>query len=342
MTIYFPLWIPTKKEGRLQPHFNPGKQKICDCDSDDPYFLWGEVDKRSLDFTLRYSVTDDYKNANTLFFKREGHHNHWFIVYSVEISDEDSSDTFLCYIKQNGLSPSLYNFIKTHFHKHQYHDEHEDALLLCMRSDVPVSLKSDTERGKVAGHYIDLYAEKFDFLLEILKDYHVRARTLVNGKMSTGKGIDMYRKMLKKGRNTAGEFEYCEFLMQRYTTNRRKQIQHIRETMADIHHELEEITFDYQLCTNDYNIKLAFGGIIFGCIGIIVSAGGIVHSCRSENESSAAIRQNQSDILQGEEAILQGEQAIQGEIHGLQQQVDSLIQLGSPSAADSTQAAAGK
>lgn len=317
MTIYFALWIPTKKEGRLQPLFCPDRKVVCDCDSDEPYFLWGEVDKRSLDFTLRYSGTDEYKTAKTLTFKREGHHNHWFIVYSVEISDKSTSDSFLHNIMQSGLSPSVYNFIKAHFHKHQYHDEHEDALLLCMRSDVPVSLKSDTERGKVASHYLDQYADKFDFLLKIQKEYHARARALVNGEKSTGKGIGMYTEMLRKGRETAGEFEYCEFLMQHYTAGRKKQNQHIRETMAEFHHELEEITFDYQLCTNAHNIKLAHLGIFFGVVGIVVSAGGIIHSCCSENESSAVIRRNQFDILQGEKAI-------QGEIRNLHQQVDSL------------------
>ena len=66
-----------------------------------PYYLWGEVDRTNYNFTLWYSNDDNRDHANQLNLTHGGHNNHWFIIYSVQLPDEDTDDDFLN-LRENG------------------------------------------------------------------------------------------------------------------------------------------------------------------------------------------------------------------------------------------------
>lgn len=70
-----------------------------------------------------------------------GNNHHGFIFYSVEIADENDGDAFLMPLREKGMYPSIYHFIKDHFHSHVHHDSNEDALLKCLFSRDPLTLK---------------------------------------------------------------------------------------------------------------------------------------------------------------------------------------------------------
>lgn len=309
MTIYWALWIPTLKVGKLSLAKNPGRRKIRDNIKWEPYFLWSEVDKETFDFTLKYSSKDNTTSACSLILTQVENNNHGFIVYSVEVPDEDDGDSFLTTLREKGMSPSIYHFIKDHFHSHVHHDSNEDALLKCLSSRDPLTLKTETGKAMIANHYLDLYATKFNNFLKDITDDHARARTLVNNGMTTAKGINMYAEIIKSGRIIAGEYEFCNFLMQHYNSGRAQQNRSIRDTMTAIRSELEACSSDYQLCTNAYSTKLGIYGIWAGVLGILISTGGIMFSCLSDKSF---------------EPVIQKEDSIKIDIEYLKKDIDSV------------------
>ena len=278
-TSYFALWIPTKKIGEISPVSPPPeRKKIQDNKKYEPYYLWGEVDKKALHFSLCYSTKDKRQRARCLKFQCIGHNRHGFIIYSVELPDEVSDDSFLSTIKERGLIPSVYNYMKEHFHKHVHHNSGEDALLLCMQLDAPPSLEKAESWGKIASYYLDLYETKFNNFLQDIKSKHERARALVNDKDSSFKGITSLQEYLKSCRIVKGEFEYCEFLMQNYPAGRKQKNKAIRETMEAIRQESESIEFDYKVCNDEYNIKSSKFSKRLGIISIAISILGLAIS----------------------------------------------------------------
>lgn len=334
-TSYFALWIPTKKAGTITAVPPPERKIIQDNKAYKPYFIWGELDKHTFDFTLLYSQRDSREDAQRLVFTCRERHQHGFIIYSADFQDDCSGDRFLSTIKANGLIPSVYNFIKEHFHEHEHHSSGEDALLLCLRLDELVSLKNDRDRFKVAEHYLELYGKKFNGFLSRIKWEMACANKLANNEISSFKWVNMFRSYIRNGRTVMGEFEYCEFLMQHYHNGRREKNKAIRSTMESIRRELGNIKFNHEVCSDELNAKTArFGkrlGLISLAISLIVSTGQIVQSCRSTNSSNQVLS-----------TIIQEERGVSREVQLLHAKVDSLIQKSSQPAAESTQAAARK
>jgi len=294
-----------------------------------PYYLWGKVDKKTLDFTLWYSPKDKQKNAKHLNFVCKDSCNHGFIIYSVELDDKDQKDTFLHPLRRGELIPSLYNYIKEHFHEHEHHCSSEDALLLCMWLEEPLSLKSLEHKHRIADFYLQLYEDKFRHSLEDIRGKHARILEIMDDWRGTYKGLGQFQKALISGRTTLGEFEFCEFLMQHYTAGRREKNRAIRNTMDAFRRELENVNFDYGLCSDSYNARAARFGKWTGIIGIIVGLLGLAVSFFSlfKNDFSFIIPQEEENTR---------------EIQLLHGKVDSLIQMSSQPAADSTKAAPGE
>jgi hypothetical protein len=304
VTVYYALWIHNTKAGNITFAKPPKRRKIQDNEMWRPFFLWGKVDKETLNFSLWYSHTSNKEQARCIDLRHIGHNNHWFLVYSAELSDEETDDSFLANLKQNGMSNSVYHFIKDFFHQHVHHDACEDALLNCMTSNNPLSLDTVDGKNNISNYYIDLYDKKIGNFFKDVQDDYALAKRLVNNISSVAKGISLFADIIRRGRILTGEYEYCEFLMQHYTTGRAQKNKHIRDTMRDIEHELENISFDYQLCINAYSIKLGLYGVLFGVVGIFVSIGGMIHSyCSSQDVvpfvqhvDSVVIKQNENTI----------------------------------------------
>ena len=168
--------------------------------------------------------------------------------------------------------------MKEHFHEHVHHDSGEDALLLCMRLDTPLSLEKAEDRGRIASYYLDLYETKFNNFLQDIKRKHTGARAMVNGKDSSFKGIRSLQEYLKSCRIVKGEFEYCEFLMQNYPAGRKQKNKAIRDTMEAIRLETESIEFDYKVCTDEYNIKSSRFVKRLGILSLAISILGLAIS----------------------------------------------------------------
>ena len=121
MTVYFALWIPTLKVGVIPFVAPPERRKIQDNGKWNPYYLWGEVDKSNYNFTLRYSQVDAKENAKVISFVKTESNNKGFIIYSADLPDDDEGDIFIRLLKTE-MMPSLYHFIKDHFHDHVHHE----------------------------------------------------------------------------------------------------------------------------------------------------------------------------------------------------------------------------
>lgn len=339
MTVYYALWIPTTKAGNITFAEPPGRRKIQDNGMWKPYFLWGEVDRRTLNFSLWYSHSENKEQAQRLDLLHVGHNNHWFIVYSVNLPDGETDDGFLVNLKRDGMSHSVYHYIKAFFHRHVHHDSCEDALLKCMTSSIPLSLDTAEGMKNISDHYINLYDLKIRHFLKDAKDDYATAKKLVNNMPTVAKGISLFADIIRRGRILTGECEYCEFLMQHYNTGRAQQNKQIRDTMKDIKHELDVISFDYQLCINAFSINLGLYGVLFGVVGILVSTGGIVYSCCTSKDldpvilhvDSAAASQNANAIqmkkaLQNLDANQKKMQAQNDTILSNMQRIDKKLQ----------------
>ena len=327
MIKYYALWLPTLKSGAITFADSPGKRRIQDNGMWKPYYLWGEVDRTNYNFTLWYSNDDNRDHANQLNLTHGGHNNHWFIIYSVQLPDEDTDDDFLNLLRSRDMTASVYHYIKDHFHKHVHHDSKEDALLICLSSEAPLTLDTEEGRRRIYTHYLDLYDRKINNFLKDAIDDHARGRNLVNNVFTAGKGISHYASTIRNGRILAGEYEYCEFLMKIYNTGRAQQNKEIRDKMVAIRKELEALSFDYQLCTNSFSIKLAVYGIIAGVAGILVSTGGIVYSCCSQTDKTPIIQHIDSATDAQKERTMKLERQLQDVSKGqkeLQEQNETL------------------
>ena len=297
MTVYFALWIPTLKVGAISFVTPPERRKIQDNSRWNPYYLWGEVDRANYNFTLRYSQIDVRENARVISFVKTDINNKGFIVYSADLPEEDEGDMFVRLLKTE-MTPSLYHFIKDHFHDHVHHESEEDAILTCLHSDQPLSLNNALGMGRVAKHYLDSYSQKISDFLNDARRNHERARQLIANFYSVSKGIGLLSSTIRNARKLEGEYEYCEFLMKHYNDGRAQENKTIRNNMSMVRHEMETISFDYQLCINAFSIKFGLLGILAGVAGIFVSTGGIAYSCCSETDLLPIIQK--SDTIASE------------------------------------------
>lgn len=293
MTVYFALWIPTLKVGAIPFVTPPERRKIQDNSRWNPYYLWGEVDRASYNFTLRYSQVDDSESAKIISFVKTETNNMGFIIYSADLPDDDEGDMFIRLLKTE-MTPSLYHFIKAHFHDHVHHESEEDAILTCLHSDQPLSLNTAVGMRQVAKHYLDCYSQKISDFYNDARRYHERARVLIANVFMVSKGIGLLSSTIRNARKLEGEYEYCEFLMKHYNEGRAQDNKTIRDNMSMVRHEMETVSFDYQLCINAFSVKFGLYGIMAGVAGILVSTGGIVYSCCSETDLLPIIQKNDS------------------------------------------------
>ncbi len=269
----------------------PKRRKIQDNNRWSPYYLWGEVDRANYNFTLSYSQVDVRRDAHVISFVKEDINNKGFIIYSAELHNDDEGDMFVKLLK-TGMMPSLYHFIKDHYHDHVHHESEEDAILTCLHSDQPLSLSTAVGMRQVAKHYLDSYSQKISDFLNDARRYHERARMLIANVFTVSKGIGLLSSTIRNARKLEGEYEYCEFLMKHYNDGRAQENKTIRDNIAMVRREMETISFDYQLCINAFSVKFGLYGILAGVAGILVSTGGIVYSCCSETDLLPIIQKN--------------------------------------------------
>lgn len=290
MVVYYVLWIPVREEGMLIPKGKPGQKRIQDSECFVPFTISGKIEQDTFDITFQYLMEGDTK-TKTILLKCAEHDEHGFMVYSATLPDNNTNDVFLEAQKRKML-PAVYHYVKDFFHNHTNHDATEDALLNCFFSNTPVCLRH--EKDMIANSYISQYDIKIENFLNDAKNDHDRCRHLVQEKMTTAKGVSMYSDLIRNGRNLMGEFEYCNFLLNKYANSTDAVFLKIQRNIEEIRRELESATFEYQLCTNTYSFRLGVIGIWVGAIGIVISTLGIVQSCNSKTDYEPILKQQDS------------------------------------------------
>lgn len=272
--------MPTRKGGIPSVTQNPQKKNLHDSLLHGGYYLSGNVDKATLNFTINYKPHWFYiptEKQKSLTFRCVETNSKGFVVYSVDL-DESNNDNF-CRSFEGKMNPSIYHYIKGCFHHHEYHLRSDDALLSPFVKEEIISLKDD-ERD-ILLFYLEQYKNKFeDFLIYNSKEFDC-AKGKVNMRFRLSNGIETIGKIINSGNQIKGERQYCEYLLKNASEQTwipKDLRKAINESNKHIDEFLSEVSNAYNVCTSGLGIKYGRWGIAFGVFGIVVSVLGIAYS----------------------------------------------------------------
>lgn len=170
MSYYYALWIPQTKIGypTIITEHQEVKRLKDDPEDDVPAIeLSGYIDTTSYDIHIAYSC--DGNTAKELFFKLIKKTKHGFLVYKLDLAEEDND--YLCnIIRKEGLHNSIYHYIKRFFHEHTYHDATDDSLLTPFSSEEPVDIDDNECLRALLNNYLNRYELKYSGYVEETRD----------------------------------------------------------------------------------------------------------------------------------------------------------------------------
>lgn len=292
MKCFYALWIPILKRTEFKIIAHPRARVLQDSKDYPKYTIRGEIEEKSLDFSLFYKE-GKCKREKTLCFHCEEKCSEGFLIYSLEL-DASQNDPVENGLREKMQAP-IYHYIKDFFHCHVHHHPSHDSLLSVCFSCESLSWKKASDRKKIMEHYASLYNQKFEAFEEYMTLIYQDAKRKINSRCLINRGISQLEFLLTEGRGILGEAEFYTTLMEMGAgvlgKDTRKSIQERVERIGKVQ---REISFSYNLCTTAYGVKLGYWGIWFGGIGILVSALSIIMSIYAKPDYSLIIEHSDS------------------------------------------------
>ncbi len=280
MRRYFALWIPVKEKTKLSVINPPVGKVISDSREYGGYFIKGEIDKESYNFTLKYkpkSTLTCLKSFSSIQFICEDLNEYGFIVYSVDLESVKSDDCFVEFVKDN-LNPALYHYIKGCFHQHEYHHPSEDSLIRSFSSEKEISLDSDLCR--ILQVYTKQYVGKFNDFLESSQYEFNKAKQCLNHTFDIRSSIKTLRRIIDSGNTIKGEKQYFDFLLKVGSENScsNELACNVSNVWNKIELFIDNVNSAYSISTTSVGLKLSLFGVLFGVIGLIIGVISLIHT----------------------------------------------------------------
>lgn len=323
---YYALWIPTLKPTRFDIISHPPKKTLQDSKEFPCYTIKGDMDSRTLHFSLQYKE-GKRKTEKSLHFQCEERWDVGILVYSIELSD--SMTNTLERMLQQKMPTFIYHYIKDFFHRHIHHHPSHDSLLHAYFSSTPLPLNAENKKT-IMEYYALRYLQKFKAYTNSAQSVFDTAKKNINSRLAINRGIRLLENRLNEGREILGETDFCRALMQMGASHVAKSIRSdIAAQTAKIEELQQQISFSYNLCTSSYGIKLGYWGIWFGVVGIIASGVSIYLTVNSNvpDYSPILIRMDSLNNERGmrtDSLIKAGQKVIGSQIDCVEKRLDKI------------------
>lgn len=217
MTIYYALWIPSYKEEipKIQRE-ELDEIKLQDIPESDTIWLKGTINKESLDICLKYRINKSkWKN---LLFNYIDRRTDGFIFYSLKLEDNEDKKDIVCRRLSGKMPKSIYHYFKEFFHIHSLHAAGEDSLLPVYNSEMLIDWEDNNIKESVVTPIIKAYTDKFNGFYHHGKENLQQCIASISQNKEVTKNIHTLRKLLHDGYKVKREMDYCQFLLNRYST----------------------------------------------------------------------------------------------------------------------------
>lgn len=283
MIRYFAVWIPCLSAGEPRIIKKKGlKRVISDIESLSPCVLESTiVDSRSID--IAYSFTKQNLDSKELHFRCVHYTLSGLIEYEVDVPDDDSQ---MCETFTKGLHPAIYHFIKEHFHRHQFHDDECDSLLMAYQSTSPIGITQSKTAASIYDHFLKLYIEKLEGRYEtVVMEYMTLRERASNAKFGTF--VQEAKNLKNDAAEMRGEAAYAKALLGMSPLSLRS---HIYSQLSSLFNDIEILNgrcaeiYDENKSQRDG--KLAWFSIMVGLIGVAFALSvEFMHSCGNDGNA---------------------------------------------------------
>lgn len=295
MNLYYVLWIPSLVPSALPEIIIEGP--LEESLKDDPHLesciLRSEFDKKSCDIDVKYSLSAS-SDFLTIRFKCQHRTRSGFLAYEAELPDVDDA---MCRTMRIRLHPSVYHFIKRHFHRHHFHDDENDSIISAWSSDAPIDPTQPKEANRLFKYYLVQYLEKLEqsSITLAAKYGELMKRTKVSRFKTFLKDA---KKLRKDVRETAGEAQYAHALLSMSGIGTKS---NLFGRLSSVIHDIETFRSKcedlYTVNNNEYNNRLGIWGIYVGAAGILLTCSLEVGHCVRDNAAAAGEEQEKTEEL---------------------------------------------
>lgn len=325
MTPYFyALWIPQCQEGI--PNVRESKLPLTDLRDRkvDPHlYVEGKIDADTRLITLEYELEGSPRR--TLSFQMTDMNNKGFIVYKLELEDEEEED-FLRQDLRCGMPKAIYHYIKGFFHKHKYHNPDDDSLLDSYFSLTSIDLKNKKVLRQIIKVYLGSYVNKYTGCINLCRQTLEKVSAYKEQDIMQSISHEILFNVINNNKGVIdGESMYCDFIIQSCPELvNAVQVQRI----ADLRIELE--LYDERLQRFDASLSSELG-LKLGRLGIIITLATTLCSfglsLLLSKCSSTELQDNVNVIREDVRIMQQRDSTNSTDIEAIKQRQDSIIKL---------------
>ena len=308
MKYSYVMWIPTTEEGYPQIlEKELPKETLRDDKQYEGVVIKGKIEK-NYDIKIEYQITSDQipHEVNFINVHKE---KSGFLVYTLTLQETPVNEDFFVSILRKEMPTALYHYVKSFFHRHEYHEDEVDSKLMvyCTRQ---ANFSFEKCRFDVLREICESYKEMFQGQLYFVqKELNDALYALAKDKRKF-RNLKILDELAVSTNNILSEVAYCEFLLRQYCVDiPEDDCREIRCKVSVLQNYQRQIIF----WNNHFHTKFSYSdgisgvrwgvaGFIVGCISLILS---IILSLsnQSENKMREAIETNTKIINELEKDV---------------------------------------
>lgn len=269
VTNCYALWIPRLHPSPIdRPVVRSREIILSDISSLPGCRLRSYVPENSFDIIIRYSLGGSLAEKE-LRFECVDKNRTGLIVYKLDYSGE--SDPMIESLDKK-MHPSMYHFIKEHFHKHSFHDGECDSLLRPYATGSRIDLQNSKTRKDIYVHYLDQYIDKTKTANINLAAQYSKLVTDINNERHYKSSLDAAYGIKKESERKCGEALYAKALLEMSRVSVSGDLyQRLYDNILELEILDSKCRDAYNIINNGYNNRLARVGIFFGVLGIVLT-----------------------------------------------------------------------
>lgn len=289
MVTYYALWIPTLSSSPIDIPKEPHQDSLTDVPGQPELNIRSEVSGNSYDIRVFYTLSYNRVEREILFEHIE--HNHsGLIIYKLEHLGR--TDALIDELDRK-MHPAVYNFLKEHFHRHQFHAPECDSLLRPFVSPTVISLRNSSQQKAIYAYYLKQYLDKISSFNESISYQLARLEEDINRKKFYYTGLQDAKRIKKEADRNCGEAAYARALLNMSKTSVSSNLYQKLFNEILLLDTLDGKCRDtYNLINNNHSNRLGMWGIIFGVAGIFITLGLEIKSCVNQNTTKNEFEEN--------------------------------------------------